>query len=133
VASFLTHPPLPVSGSRSFDNNLELHCFLYGDHPNQVFLVKIASTESVGNLQKAIKDKKKPVLDHITADALTLWKVSIAVNGGFKENVSKVELRDEDALSPVVRLSEVFQAQPEDGHLHIILRPDECEWRSFLM
>jgi hypothetical protein len=35
--------------------------------------------------------------------------------------VSNVELRDEEALSPVDRLSKVFSGQPQDGHLHIII------------
>jgi hypothetical protein len=102
--------------------NLELYCFVFDDDPSQVFPVKIAITESVGTLKKTIKEKKKPSLHHVDPDALTLWKVSIPVNVGFNQNVKKVELRDEEALSPVDRLSKVFFVQPEDGHLHIIVR-----------
>ena len=101
---------------------LELNCFVHDDDPCHVFPVKIARTESVGTLKKAIKEEKKVALEHVDADALRLWKVSIPVNDGFKENVRKVELRDEDALSPVDRLSKVFLGQPEDGNLHIIVR-----------
>jgi hypothetical protein len=38
-----------------------------------------------------------------------------------------VELIDKDALSPVVRLSNL---EPEDGHLHIVMRflnTDKCK------
>jgi hypothetical protein len=103
---------------------LELNCFVHDDdpRPHHVFPVKIARTESVGTLKEAIKDKKQVALEHVDADALQLWKVSIPVNGGFKENVRNVELRDEDALSPVDRLSKVYLGQPEDGDLHIIVR-----------
>jgi Crinkler effector protein N-terminal domain len=112
--------------------NLELNCFVFGDDASQVFPVKIASTDSVGTLRKAIKEEKKPVLDHLTADSLTLWKVSIPVDHGFKENARKVEVRDEEALSPVQKLSQIFLDQPEDGHLHIIVRcpppNSKCEY-----
>jgi len=60
---------------------LELYCWVLGDQADRVFPVKIAGTESVGNLKDAIKEKKKPALEHITADSLTLWKVCITTAG----------------------------------------------------
>ena len=112
---------VPHSGTSLDHPILELNCFIHDDDPRHVFPVKIARTESVGTFKKAIKEEKKVTLEHIDADALRLWKVSIAVNSGFKEDVRKVELRDDDALSPVDRLSKVFLGQPEDGDLHIIM------------
>ena len=44
-----------------------------------MFPVKIAKEESVGAVKDAIKDKKKPDFDHIPADKLTLWKVSLQI------------------------------------------------------
>ena len=109
---------------------LELNCFIHGDDPHHVFPVTIASTESVGALKDAIKHKKQVALEHVDADALKLWKVSIPVNDGFKENARKVELRDEEVLSPVGRLSKVFFGQPEDGNLHIIVHlPSTSEFK----
>ena len=110
------------SGPQLDHRNLELHCLLLGDDATQFFFVEIANTKPVSALKDAIKDKKKLSLHHVDADALTLWKVSILVNDGFNQNVKKVELRDEEALSPVDRLSKVFFVQPKDGHLHIIVR-----------
>ena len=55
---------------------IELNCWVFGGDSSPVFLVKIAATESVGTLKEAIKDKKKPAFDHLTADSLDLWKVS---------------------------------------------------------
>jgi hypothetical protein len=101
---------------------LELNCFVHDDDPRHVFPVKIARTESVGTLKRSIKDDNPESFRDVDARSLVLWKVSIPVNDGFKENVRKVELRDEDALSPVDRLSKVFLGQPEDGDLHIIVR-----------
>jgi hypothetical protein len=111
---------------------LELNCFVHDDdpRPRHVFPVKIARTESVGTLKEAIKDKKQVALEHVDADALQLWNVSIIVDDGFKENVSKVELRDEEELSPVKKLSALDE--PHDGHLHIIVScpppNSECEY-----
>ena len=60
-------------------------------------------------------------LEHVDADALRLWDVSIAVDDGFKENVSRVELKDEEELSPVDALSDVFLEVPARKHLHVIV------------
>jgi len=55
---------------------LELNCWILGDEPQCVFPVKIASSETVGHLKEAIKDKKKQTFTGIDADLLDLWKVS---------------------------------------------------------
>jgi hypothetical protein len=97
--------------------SVNLNCWVLGDGAGQVFSVKIASTESVIALKKAIKDEKMVALQHIDADALTLWKVSIPVDDGFEE---KVKLQDE--LLPVKRLSRLFPNQPDDQDLHIVVQ-----------
>jgi hypothetical protein len=123
------HPvPLPSLPSVSI---LELNCFVHDDDPRHVFSVKIARAESVSTLQKAIKEEKKPALDHVSADALELWMVDIPVKDDFAENVRGLELRLEDELSPVDPLSEVFSDPPTQKHLHIIVVCDpptgKCE------
>jgi hypothetical protein len=40
-------------------STLKLSCWLVGDDAAQVFPVKIANTESVGNLKEVIKDTTK--------------------------------------------------------------------------
>ena len=55
---------------------LELNCWVFGDDPNQVFFVEIEDTRRIMALKESIKDKLKPALDHISADSLTLWKVT---------------------------------------------------------
>jgi hypothetical protein len=111
---------------------LELNCFVHDDDPRHVFPIKIARTESVGTLKEAIKDKKQVALEHVDADALQLWNVSIVVDDGFKENVSRVELKDEEELSPVDALSDVFLEAPARKHLHVIVScpppNSECEY-----
>ena len=121
----MTHsvpPPSLPSGPQLDHRNLQLHCLL-GDDATQIFSVEIANNKPVSALKAAIKDKKKLSLHHVDADALTLWKVSIPVNDGFKENVRKVRLRDEEALSLVDALSEVFSDVPARRHVHIMLAP----------
>jgi hypothetical protein len=49
-------------------------------------------------LKDAIKDKKTPALDHLAADALKIWKVSIPVNDGFEESMRKSEFREEEGV-----------------------------------
>jgi hypothetical protein len=90
--SLTVFPIVPISQTASFDHSiLELNCLVHGDDPHNIFPVKIASTESVGTLKKAIKEEKKVTLEHIDADALKLWKVSIPVDAEYKENVGEVE------------------------------------------
>jgi hypothetical protein len=100
---------------------LELSCLIRGANANHIFPVKIASTESVGTLKEAIKDKKKVALQHIDADTLTLWKLSIPVDDNF-ENAKGIDLKDEELLSPVHRLSSIFPDPLPQRHLHIIIK-----------
>ena len=93
-----------------------------GDDPRHVFPVKVATIESVGALREAIKDKKKNVFQHVDADALVLWKVSIPVDRNLKGEINNLELPDEESLSPVEELSEIFSGVPIRKHLHIIVR-----------
>jgi hypothetical protein len=65
---------------------------MVGKDCNHVFPVKIASTESVGTLKELIKDKKQYVFEHVDADDLKLWKVSIPVDDSFRENASNADL-----------------------------------------
>jgi hypothetical protein len=110
---------------------LELNCFIEGDDASQVFTVEIANNELICALKDAIKDKKKVALEHVDADALHLWNVSIAMNDKFKKNVSNV-LRVEKELSCVDVLSDVFSKVTPREHLHVIIGyvppSGECEY-----
>jgi hypothetical protein len=101
--------------------HLELNCFVLGDDPGRVFSIRIAATDSVITLKKTIKDEKKPAFDHVPADTLVLWKVSIPVGGNFNQNLSELDFVDEQSLSPVDELSEVFAESPAPKHVHVIV------------
>jgi len=57
-------------------NILELNCWVIGDDPRHVIPIKIASSETVGTLKKAIKDEIKHSFADFDAKSLDLWKVS---------------------------------------------------------
>jgi hypothetical protein len=107
-------------------STFRLNCLIFGDDVDGIFTVQVTSDQSIIGLKTAIKDKKR-----IDAWDLKLWKVSIAVENGFEENVKKEKCRAEEKLLPVYKLSEVFTVQPNDRHLHIIVvckpPPGECE------
>jgi hypothetical protein len=103
------------------DPIFELNCWVLGDGVQNIFPVKVAKSESVGALKEVIKDKK-PAFGNIAADSLALWKVSIPVDHGLEQKLSDMELNDNESLSPVDRLSQVFSDSPEERHLHIVVR-----------
>jgi Crinkler effector protein N-terminal domain len=74
---------------------LELNHLVLGEDHSHVFPVTILASKTVGALKKAIKNKKKPAFDHIPADALILWSVSIPAEETLGEILSKLELVDE--------------------------------------
>ena len=100
---------------------LEINCLVLGEPRTHIFPVAIAPTKTVGALKKAIKIEKMPAFDHVPADTLILWKVSIPVDDSLGDNLRN--LVDEQSLSPVEALSEVFTSSPDRKHLHIIVKP----------
>ena len=62
--------------ARSAGPEILLNCSILGPNVARTFSVKILRDESVDVLKYAIKEKKKPKLDHMSADELDLWKVS---------------------------------------------------------
>jgi hypothetical protein len=101
---------------------LHLNCWVHGDDVGQIFQIDIANTESVSTLKKAIKEEKKPELDHVAAGSLTLWKVSIPA-GRLQNNLANEDLTDQSSLSSVDDLVDVFSDEPHRKHLHIVVKP----------
>lgn len=101
---------------------LELNCLVLGDERNHIFNIEIPATKTVSALKKAIKEEKSPLFDHVPADNLAIWKVSVPVDETFEENLRNLNLDDAQPLPPVKRLSGVFSNIPEE-HLHVVVRP----------
>jgi Crinkler effector protein N-terminal domain len=104
---------------------LQLNCWVLGDDVSKVFPIEIPSTKSVGILQKAIKNEKV-ALQHIDADSLTLWKVSIPQDR-LQQSLANVDLTDATSLSSMDDLDDVFSDEPHRKHLHIVVKPPDGE------
>jgi hypothetical protein len=93
-----------------------------GHDASRIFPIEIAERKTVGALRKGIKDEKEHAFQHVDADALLLWKVSIPVDRNVTENLSKLNLVDEGSLLSVEELSDVFSDSLTRKHLHIVVR-----------
>jgi hypothetical protein len=94
-----------------------------GDNPSHIFTVKIASSENVSILKEAIWTKKIPEFNHVAADKLVVWKVSISLEE-FEAKLANAQspehVHGSERLIPVEALSNLFSTL-ENGHIHIIL------------
>ena len=117
---------------------LSLNCWVIGDKAGSVFPVKIAGTESVGTLKKAIKEENPDLLG--PARTLDLWKVSVyyfdtlkstpdpwqvnvPVDDNLPEAVGDLSLESVKPLWSVKRLSGLFEeALLADDHVQIVIR-----------
>ncbi|KAG2116465.1 uncharacterized protein F5147DRAFT_768830 [Suillus discolor] len=103
-------------------SNFNLNCLVLGDHPRNIFPVKIVSTKLVDNLKDLIKEKTHAFRD-LDADALQLWKVDLPVDDTLESNIDELKLDYKKALSPVDQMFEVFDTPPQRKHLHIVVQP----------
>jgi hypothetical protein len=104
---------------------LEINCLVHGEPRSRIFPVEIASTKTVGALKDAIKEKKQHTFQHVDADALVLWRVSVPDNQDLVETLG--DLVDEESLSPVHGLSKVFSNRPKEEYLHIVVKGPSIE------
>jgi hypothetical protein len=108
---------------------LKLFCHILGDSSDRIFPVKIASTESVGELKKEIKAQKSLTFQDIEADTLDLYQVSISIKD-FDAKVgsarSPEEVEGSAKLNPWDELRESFSS-PLKKHIHVILQRPKGE------
>jgi hypothetical protein len=107
-----------------------IFCLIEGQE--NPFSVKITSNETVDQLKEAIKAKKFKTLEDVEADTLKLYHVSILtcdpinkktiINYVAKaqEEMKKPQLPPK--LDPASRLDDVFEGNPPERTLHIIVR-----------
>jgi hypothetical protein len=106
---------------------LELNCLVLGDDPSHIFTIEIQGTKNISALETAIKEKKKPVFDHVLADALELFKDSLTVDDGLAAKLTRFRPENEgdrSLSSALDRLRDVFGDAP-DKHLHVIVQPPD--------
>ena len=100
----------------------DLNCLIRGEDRKHIFSIEISDDKTVSALKDFIKDKKRPVFDHIPADSLVVWKASIRIDQNLKKSVDNLVLEDENSLMPDEDLADVFDHQlPAKKHVHIIV------------
>jgi Crinkler effector protein N-terminal domain len=145
VLSNLTSYPPTILCQMLYD----LFCNVIGE--GTVFQVSIDATQSVAQLNEAIKKKKEPELDAVAADKLTLFRVSINVSdedqnqnqnqsgdgdGDEDDDKDKDELikkvhqsKDKKKLNPVCKLSKYFEEDKyrKEETIHILVKVPQGE------
>jgi hypothetical protein len=120
----------PSPGPPSTDHTLQLNCLVQGDNLCNAFSVEIASTKNASALQKAIRKEKEHAFKGVDADTLVLWKVSMPADGPVKQDPRIHDLDEDQSLSLLEELSEVFSALLPRNHIHIVVRaPPVGEYR----
>ena len=108
--------------------SLNLFCAVFPSE--HLFSVSIDANKTVDALKKAIKLEKKPRLNDIAADELTVYKVLIPDDDGLAPALDNLRLDDHAAaikLRATQKLSIIFSNGVEDGHLHILVQlPGAC-------
>ena len=110
------------------DTRLKLNCWVLGEDSTRIFPVEIDPGKNVGDLKTAIKEEKKPAFDHITADSLEVWNVSIPIdeNTNVEAQVKDLKVLEAKSLLPVEPLSDIFRNVVEKS-LHVIVRASTGE------
>ena len=102
--------------------SFQLNCIVLGDDHHRVFQVEISTTKTVAALKKAIKEEKKHAFQHVDADILNLWKISIPADGNLKKNLDNLELGYGASLLPVEELQKVFSVECAKERVHIVIK-----------
>ena len=107
---------------------LLLNCWVFGEDSTCIFPVKIDRDENVGALKKAIKEEKKKAFDHIDANSLDVWNVSIPIDedANLVAQVKNLKVLETKSLLPVQLLSGIFR-NVVGQHLHVIVRASTGE------
>ncbi|KAF9921074.1 hypothetical protein BGZ67_000782, partial [Mortierella alpina] len=88
------------------DIHLTLFCLIDGETTSNAFPVEVESSKTIGDLKKLIKTEQAPAFDDITANSLTLWKVSLLIPDDEEEtSITLDTLFDKKKLLPTSRLS----------------------------
>ena len=101
---------------------IKLNCWIISEDPGHIFPVELQATKTMGALKKVIKEEKRPALDHVPTDTLTLWTVSVPADKDLEEKLEKLNLEGKRPLQPLMKLSSLFADQPVDDHLNIIVK-----------
>ena len=118
----MTQPPVAVVP------DMTLNCWVRGHEIRRIFAIEISSTKTIGVLQNTIKNKKLDFRD-IDADALDLYKVSLADDEGLEKALAGLTFGPHELLRPTELLSLVFPTPPRERHVHIVVTTPTGESR----
>jgi hypothetical protein len=109
--------------------------WVFGADCDSTICVDIALNKNVGDLNEAIKEKKKPALDHLPADALDLWKVSVPFDNEYEEKVKALDLNTERPLSARRKLDSLFshKSASADDCLDIVVKVPLLSLNCFIL
>ncbi|KAF8432201.1 hypothetical protein L210DRAFT_2854582 [Boletus edulis BED1] len=100
---------------------LRLICWIRSQDPKVTFQVKISKTETVFDLQKAIKNETQI---EVAAYTLALYKPNYPVSRPYEDHLHKLILsKDGTLLEGAQELSEVFSEPPSKFNIHVIVDP----------
>ncbi len=110
---------------------LRLNCWVLDEDSdsNRIFPVEVDRNKNVGDLKEAIKEKKKRAFDHIDADSLDVWNVSIPVDEhtNVQSQVKNLKVLETKSLLPVQPLFGIFE-NVVGQYLHVIVRTSTSEY-----
>jgi hypothetical protein len=116
------------------DTPLKLNCWVLGEDSTRIFPVEIDHDENVGGLKKAIKEEMKPTFDHITANSLNVWSVSIPINEdtNLEAQVKGLRLHEKKPLWPLKGLLRIFRDLDKET-LHVVVKAPPSKHRYLFL
>jgi len=122
-----------IFGPSSMATPLRLNCWVLGEDSTRIFPVEIDRDKDVGGLKEAIKEKKK-AFDHIDADSLDVWKVSIPIDEdtNLQAQVNGLRLHEKKPLWALKRLLRIFGDVDEET-LHVVIKAPISERRCLFL
>ncbi|KAG0305792.1 hypothetical protein BGZ99_001980 [Dissophora globulifera] len=105
-------------------NKLTLFCVLSGELSSRAFSVKVATTDAVDDLRKAIIKKNPNAFERTDPDDLVLWHVSIPLMDDDEDELPIMldTLSEKKKLGPAVDLSDVFKEGAPRKTINIIVQ-----------
>src|SRR6266511_875780 len=104
---------------------LLLNCWVLDEDSdsNRIFPVEVDRNKNVGDLKEAIKEKMKPAFDHITANSLDVWNVSIPIDEdtNLQAQVKGLRLHEKKSLWPLKGLLRIFRDLDQEA-LHVVVK-----------
>ncbi|KAG0023794.1 hypothetical protein BGZ81_007931 [Podila clonocystis] len=114
----------PSPPPASLEEPLTLFCIMEGQRTNRAFCVKPSPSDTVHDLRCLIKAAKEPSLDHVLADKLNLFRMTIS-DDASSSSISPIQpthAHSSMLLRPTQVLSDVFGSRAAPNAIHIVVQ-----------